>query len=154
MADSRKTKSRGDVRGLAQVRPSQAATRKEDPNVTATKIRETQRTIRVVVSSASKWGTMAFIFWTVKDIVVALAGRVTDANFKVELLSNAHFALLLAVVLTGGGYWKANKERKLRQRNTERDHARVAKLERKIDPGRTSATLTPSGEPVRKPDHE
>jgi len=80
-----------------------------------------------------------------KDVLIAFAGKETDANLALSLIVNLQadrwFAYLFGVAGTGYGI----VQRQLRRRNIRRMTGHNAEVEKRLHPGRTSSGLTPEG---------
>lgn len=102
-------------------------------------------------------------FYFVTDLVKALSGKDTKAdisfNIGAQLLSHLDLdveiinletiyliAFVILSILTLSAVGWAFRERALRKHQLEKSQERIVKLERLIDPTRTSSYLTPQGE--------
>lgn len=90
-------------------------------------------------------GCVVWVAYYVRDVLVAFAGKHTDASLAFRFLANLQadrwFAYLFGVF--GAGYGIA--ERRLKRRTIRRLTARTEELELRLDPNRTSSGLTPQG---------
>ena len=87
-----------------------------------------------------------FPSWAAVKIAEALAGKTTLANVGIEVFRGYNFlgwlaALIIAVAIT----W-ALLERGLRKRKTVYFQRRIKRLEKQIDPNRSSSMLTEAGD--------
>lgn len=88
-------------------------------------------------------GCVCFVAWMGRDVLVAMAGNDTKINIIADFFADIKFAL--SITLAGfAGLW-AFMERRMRQKTVERLHRRVKELEQRIDPARSSSSLTASG---------
>jgi hypothetical protein len=76
----------------------------------------------------------------------ALAGKITVASFLFQLFANRWFAWLVTVLFGGGGTVYGWRQKRLRHAVTARLTKRTAELELKLDPNRSSSSLTTHGE--------
>lgn len=77
--------------------------------------------------------------------VSALAGDVTVATIAIDFLTSFKVNTTVSVTLAGGGVLYGYRERRLRQRTIARLQGHIRRLERKVNPERTSSNLTPQG---------
>jgi hypothetical protein len=100
------------------------------------------RGFRQVVTSV----TICVVAYFLYKSIEAAAGTTTLADLSLKFLSNVkiNIAVSWSVGITGVGYgvW----QRRVRRTTVERLAARVKELEEKIDPRRSSSSLTPRGE--------
>jgi hypothetical protein len=100
-------------------------------------------TVRTLI----KWGAICYIAYQIKLGVEILAGKSTTASFILAYLTaeehdNSKLWFILAVL---AGLW-AFLERKLRHNKVRYLSARVGELEKKLDLGRSSSELAPTGQ--------
>lgn len=77
--------------------------------------------------------------------VESLAGKSTTLLLSWGLDLVADWRVSISVTLAGfAGLW-ALLERRVRQRTVERLHRRINELETKVDPNRSTSSLTPRG---------
>jgi membrane protein implicated in regulation of membrane protease activity len=111
--------------------------------------RRTAQSLFLIVSNllvAYKWPLcIMFVVWVA---VPAIAGKTTVASISVLILFATKVGAQAGVpwVITAiAGVW-ALLERRLRRKKTEYLSKRIERLERKIDPKRSSSGLLPSGD--------
>ena len=81
--------------------------------------------------------------WMMGYVIQPLAGQDTVVSLAISLLADLKFAVTIA--LAGAVAVWAIVERMLRYRKTEYLQNRIRKLERELDPSRSSSGLTPIG---------
>jgi hypothetical protein len=91
------------------------------------------------------WVSLIAIFALATVMVSKLSGRTTLAQIGIAFLGDIRLSDAVAYIfgIAGSGYGLL--ERGLRRRKTKSMAAYTAELEKKIDPGRTSSGLTPTG---------
>lgn len=88
---------------------------------------------------------MAYIARQVSLAFIAFAGKESNANLVLNLMSNVNFVFTGSVAMSGLSVSLYLRER-VQHRNTRRRlAARITELELKIDPTRTSSQLTEEG---------
>jgi hypothetical protein len=102
-------------------------------------------TLSQVINSVLKWGTIAFVAWCAKVSMVSLGGKQTDANFAIKFLADIRFHEAVAYTVGIGGAVYGYRQKRLRQRKIAELGPRVTKVEKNIDPKRTSSGLTAEG---------
>jgi len=85
----------------------------------------------------------------VRDGIVALAGKSTNADISLHLLAEMHLDRWVAYIFGVGGTGYGIFERKLRQKNIKRLTKKTEELEKRMDPKRTSSQLTEKGKTRR-----
>jgi hypothetical protein len=92
-------------------------------------------------------GMIVLLFITLPTYFAA--GKQTSLTIAYNAIADLklHMVVPYAVAACLGVLWK--RERNLRKTTVEREHRRVAELEKKLDPGRESSELTPRGETPR-----
>jgi hypothetical protein len=104
----------------------------------------------VLLSSAYnttvRWGVLGFLGWCVVLCIRALSGQTTVAQFLVTLLGNVTISKWAAYALTGCSVGYGWREHKLRLKVNETLGDRNSKLEKQVDPQRSSSKLTRRGE--------
>ncbi|MEW6351245.1 MAG: hypothetical protein AB1646_19490 [Thermodesulfobacteriota bacterium] len=98
-----------------------------------------------IVNRLIPWAALVFIAHWIYLAILALAGQKTIADIGISFLGSVTVSEALAVVLGGGGIAYGLKQRKLRRDTIERLQARIQDLERRLDPNRTSSSLTRRG---------
>jgi hypothetical protein len=94
------------------------------------------------------------IIWVasyMRDAFVSFAGQHTDANLSFSLITKLQADRWLAYLFGVSGVGYGLFERNLRRRNIKRMTNRSEKLEKLIDPQRSSSSLSPEGS-TRKED--
>lgn len=106
-----------------------------------------------VVKQAIKWGAIAFISWVTRGAIVALAGKETSVLFLgiLEGLGDLKTVAPWSLTVLVSAAWV--HERRARKKHVLASSPHIALLEARIDPGRSSSKLTPTGE-TRKEDHD
>lgn len=101
------------------------------------------KTIRTGIRSIAVIAVAYFAFECFRQF----AGKSTELNLALSLLVNALVDIKFVVSLSVAGLASilAWRERRLRYRKTEELQGRIIKLERRIDPNRSSSGLTPKG---------
>jgi hypothetical protein len=92
-----------------------------------------------------RWGAVVLIFRYGYYSILVLSGRETVASVILRILSNVtvSVSIYIGAALTGVG-WGA-VERILRKRTVKSLSARIRRLERQIDPNRSSSNLMEDG---------
>jgi len=109
-----------------------------------------------LINSLIKWvGLVIIVYYCFRSIEV-LAGKNTDADININVLSSFlsfDFGDKVAVVIGIIGFFLCicgiiygKCQRRLRLKTVERLQGRIEELERSTDPGRSSSKLTPKGE--------
>lgn len=98
-----------------------------------------------VISQTIKWGGLCFLAWCFKESIEALAGKDTLSDIKIALLSDLNINQWLAYAVGGGGIVYGLSQRHLRKSTVETIQSRNQKLEKMVDPKRSSSNLTPRG---------
>ncbi len=101
--------------------------------------------IRRFGSTIAVVGLLAYCAHEAATVLVAFAGRTSNANLALRLAANLNVAIGLSVCVSGGSIALYINERRLHRRTIERLSARNAALELKIDPNRSSSRLTVQG---------
>ena len=78
--------------------------------------------------------------------VDSLAGKHTFADIGMAILSDIKISEMVAYILGGGGVLYGIKYRCLKGDNVQRTADRIAELEKRLDPNRSSSRLTSRGE--------
>jgi hypothetical protein len=92
-----------------------------------------------VFHSFFKYGALVAVAYFSFLSVETLAGKTTIANVLLDLRTS------LAYVVGAGGLAYGALQRKLRRDTIQREHGRLKEYEQKLDPGRSSSQLLPSG---------
>src|SRR4051812_27276614 len=90
--------------------------------------------ITKIVTTAIRYGVFAYIAWTLRGAVEALAGRITlaDINVAVRILMSEKLDELLAWSVGVVGIFYGWRQRKFRKDDIERRSERIAQLERML----------------------
>jgi hypothetical protein len=76
---------------------------------------------------------------------IAYAGKTSMANLVFNLFAHLEAVWTLSLTMTGVSVMLYLRERKLHRKTRDRLTDRIAELELRIDPNRTSSLLTPEG---------
>jgi hypothetical protein len=93
-----------------------------------------------------RWAFGGLYFWIFYQIIVVVAGKDTVVLFKIIVNGLVEMRVILPTAVCGVAVTWALAERNLRRRQMERLHPRVKDLETKIDPKRSTSTLTARGD--------
>jgi hypothetical protein len=88
----------------------------------------------------------SFIAWCILEAVRSLSGLSTHADISITLMSRMEIAATISLLCGAGGTIYGFQQRQVRRKVVRRLHGRIATLERRLDPHRTSSHLTPSGD--------
>jgi hypothetical protein len=102
--------------------------------------------IGTTVQAVVKYGAIAFAAWCFKEAVSAYAGKISEANVVVSFLGKMEISEALAWIFGVGGAAYGYRQKKLKGETVERLQSRIAILEKRFDPQRTSSNLTTTGE--------
>jgi hypothetical protein len=91
------------------------------------------------------WVGMAYIARQISLAFVAFAGKQSNANLVLSLMSNVNFVFTGSIAISGLSVSLYLRERSLHRETRKRLAARITELEIKIDPTRTSSRLTEEG---------
>jgi hypothetical protein len=98
------------------------------------------------ISGAFRWGCFAFLGWCTLQAVRELAGKTTFAELVVGFLANVEVGWTVSLSVGFVGVLFGVKERKLRLRKTASMAVYIRQLEARLDPKRTTTTLTLDGQ--------
>lgn len=100
------------------------------------------------IRSAVPWICVAVIVWQTRFAIQALSGKETLASFGLmtSLFANKWIAYGVAALTTAGFF----NERKARKKLILRQAPYVTKLEKSVDPHRSSSHLGPDGDPEKE----
>jgi hypothetical protein len=103
--------------------------------------------ITKVVTTLVRYGTFSFVAWTVLQMVQALAGHVTiaDISLAVRFLVSEKKKEVFSWGVGAAGFFYGWRQRKFRKDDIERRSERIAELERRLDPRRSSSKLDKRG---------
>ena len=96
-------------------------------------------TLARVTETAIRMGTLVAIAGFAYLSVKALAGETTAADIGIKVLTDFKISEALAWLFGGSGLAYGLRERKLRRETVEREHSRIQKLEKQLDPRRKSS---------------
>lgn len=102
-------------------------------------------TANSIATTLIKWVVLAWIFWTFKDDIGFLAGKITFADIVIRVLGNVKVSRGILALFMGSGWIYGLGERALRRRHIKRVTTTKNDLERLIDANRTSSQLTSKG---------
>lgn len=96
-----------------------------------------------------KWSAICIITWRLGLAVESLAGKATLANFGIfligDLKANKVFSHIVMAVFGLGGVGYGLRERGQKRKAIKQCGSRIARLETRLDPKRTSSGLTDDG---------
>ena len=98
------------------------------------------------ISSVTPWVALVFIAYFVRGTVMALAGRHTFADIGLRFAGDFRVSESIAYIFGIGGLGYGIRMKKLHGDNVQRTASRIAELESRLDPKRSSSRLTPRGE--------
>jgi hypothetical protein len=101
--------------------------------------------VTTVVRETVKWAAIVLIVRYGYYAIVVLAGRSTFADIVVRFLANLKVSDGILYLLAGGGICYGVGQRYLRRRHIKRVVPAKNRLERMLDPNRSSSGLTPKG---------
>ncbi|HWQ32295.1 MAG TPA: hypothetical protein VNQ79_05380 [Blastocatellia bacterium] len=100
-----------------------------------------------VLNNLIKWSALVLLgIYCGRPAIEALAGKETEANIAIKILGNLSIREGISYAAAAGFGAYGMYQRRLRRKTIERQHDRVAKLERQHDPKRSSSRLTKRGE--------
>lgn len=92
------------------------------------------------------WGVLGCSFsWTLYKIFEAMAGKKTDANIVLDFLGGPQVTVAFSMLAPLLAIAYGGLQRKLRKDTTEKLSKHIQTLELRVDPARTSSTLTARG---------
>lgn len=100
----------------------------------------------VLGNNLLKWGGLVLISRYIYYSIDSLAGKTTLADVGISFLGNLEVSITIAWVFGFCGIAYGVWQRKLRRDTVEVLQTRNIELERRIDPGRTSSSLTERGD--------
>lgn len=103
-------------------------------------------TVGATIQTAIPWLGMTAIAGFLYLSVDSLAGKHTFADIGMAILSDIKISEMVAYILGGGGVLYGIKYRRLKGDNVQRTADRIAELEKRLDPNRSSSRLTSRGE--------
>ena len=98
------------------------------------------------MQTAIPWVGAVAIAYFLYLSVDSLSGRHTFADIGFAVLADVKISEAIAYVFGAGGVLYGYKYRRLKGDNVERTAERIAELETRLDPDRSSSRLTPRGE--------
>lgn len=99
-----------------------------------------------VLNNAIRWGGAVLISYFAYRTVGVLAGETTSASIGISVLADVRISEALAWIFGGSAMIYGWRQRKLRKDTTERLSKRSNDLEKRLDPKRSSSSLTPRGD--------
>lgn len=117
----------------------------------ALKISRVSSGVVQVLNQLIMWAALVLIAHEFAQVLIAYAGKETNANIAMSFISNLEVSVTLSLVVGIFGFLYGFRQRKLRKDTTERLQGRNQELELIIDPKRSSSKLTSRGE-TRKED--
>ena len=97
-------------------------------------------------SMAIKWGVIGFVAWCSYQSIAVVSGTTTKVGVAVNFLANVTVSQWTAWLLAGLFGGMAWRQRKLRRDTVEQLSEQKTKLEKALDPGRSSSKLTARGD--------
>ena len=94
----------------------------------------------LIVGSFAVW-----IGGQVRDVLVAYAGKQTEASVVINLAAKLQLDRWLAYLCGAGGFVYGLNQNRLRRRTIERLTRHSKELEKRLDPDRSSSNLTSDG---------
>jgi hypothetical protein len=101
--------------------------------------------VTTVVREVVKWAAIVLIVRYGYYAIAVLAGRSTFADIVVRFLANLKVSDGILYLVTGGSICYGVGQRYLRRRHIKRVVPAKNRLERMLDPNRSSSGLTPKG---------
>lgn len=132
-----------------RIRAKRASARTDDDR----RFRLISRVIDGLIGVASTLIIAGAVVWIVgylRDVLIAFAGKETNASLAFTILAKIQADRWLAYLFGAGGIGYGLVERRLRTRNIRRLTKRPTELETRIHPARTSSGLTPEGRTRRE----
>jgi len=93
-----------------------------------------------------KYGAIAAIFYFIYLSIAVLAGQTTFASIGITILGNVTLSQSVAWIFGASGMIYGVNERRLRKKTVAKFQPRITELEKLIDAGRSSSTLTLKGD--------
>ncbi|MBI1790615.1 MAG: hypothetical protein HYR60_24050 [Acidobacteria bacterium] len=101
--------------------------------------------ITTVVHSLVRYGGVALPFFFMYKVAEVLAGKTTTADIGLKMFGSVTITETVGYGLGLAGTLYGLKERKLRRDKTEYLQDRIQKLEKQMDPNRSTSRLTKRG---------
>lgn len=101
--------------------------------------------IGAIFNNGIKFGLLAYCAYLLRGGLIALAGRTTIADLGLTLVGNITITESVELTVTVGAVAYATWERKVRYDKTEYLASRLKEYETRLDPGRSSSKLMPTG---------
>lgn len=98
-----------------------------------------------IIKHLIKWVGIGWVAWCLKEAVSSLAGVTTLADINVGVLVSLLSRRWVTYSITVAALLWAWRERRLRMQKIKHFSPRIARLERSIDPDRSSSRLTSTG---------
>lgn len=92
-----------------------------------------------------RYGAVVSCFYFIYRTASVLSGKTTFADIGVKMFGSLSITSTVGYALGAAGTIYGVSERKLRRDKTEYLQDRIQKLEKQLDPKRTSSRLTPRG---------
>jgi hypothetical protein len=122
------------------------AERREDKKLRAAVLVQRWMTIGAVIKRLIPWaGAVLIVYFGVYRTSEALAGKVTIADIAHSFIAHLTADRWVAYIFGGGGIGYGLMQRSLRKSTVARMHRRQKELEERLDPNRSTSTLTPQG---------
>ncbi len=101
--------------------------------------------ITAIVRTLIRCATLVAIFYYLTQMVEALAGKITIADFAINLWANLKLQYIVPYTFGGGGIVYGIYQRRLRKKRVKELSSYARTLERKIDPNRASSDILDDG---------
>lgn len=98
-----------------------------------------------VIVAAIRWGGLTTMVYFFASSLAQMAGTNTSVDVALDALASLSAPEWLAYVVGGSGIGYGYLQQREKRKKTEAMAARIADLERRVDPKRTSSRLMPDG---------
>lgn len=99
-----------------------------------------------VLKEGIKWGSIVLIAYFIYLSIASLAGQTTLASIGITFIGNLTVSETVAWILAASGTIYGLNERRVRKNTVARLQPRITSLEKRLDPDRSSSTLTLRGD--------
>lgn len=99
-----------------------------------------------VINNFIKYGTMLGVTYLCKSSIVAFAGKDTNSNILIQLITDIHANQWGAYIFGGTGFFYGWSQKRLSKKTISRVSGRNQNLEKRIDARRSSSKLTHTGD--------
>jgi hypothetical protein len=126
-------------------RPQKAENRVPEPELRyRLKLKRTEQ-FGTALYGLIKWGSIAFIAYQTRMAAVAFAGENTAATLALSIIGDIKTTHGIYITISGLSVVFGLRERHLRRLNSKNMGGHIERLEKLIDPNRTSSGITKSG---------